>query len=400
MNIIEKYIETNKSLLDELVANDPTLGVGVIDALAVLNNYINANNVEFTQEEEDKILVPANIEEIKREQERAENELKLAEERSKEIQQAVQKVDETDLDNILCTYVWVRGGGANLKVNTYFALGVTKGSKAESIFISTYLKNDVFTSNPTPQNKLVRDVFISTGRLKYEDIGVWTWNLSSSVMKSTDVKDLLDNRNFIGGYTNKVIAISEATKPSLIPRLLIDKTRRGAIELLTQGTNGVLLNKKQYVFDYIRALKNPYLLDIALNTLQMVAWAEGITLGLRTTTDFMDLASYYNDVIRDSKADNQRLYLILSRDTTASADAELSSAFGSSLAQGIVQSKGENNAFVVGILVDGAFQNDIDPYMFSQPVAQSTTAQIPILPFTPESLAKADAMGKSFWQMP
>jgi hypothetical protein len=278
------------------------------------------------------------------------------------------------LDNILCTYVWVRGGGANLKVNTYFALGVTKGSKAESIFISTYLKNDVFTSNPTPQNKLVRDVFISTGRLKYEDIGVWTWNLSSSVMKSTDVKDLLDNRNFIGGYTNNVIAISEATKPSLIPRLLIDKTRRGAIELLTQGTNGVLLNKKQYVFDYIRALKNPYLLDVALNTLQMVAWAEGITLGLRTTTDFMDLGSYYNDVIRDSKADNQRLYLILSRDTTASADAELSSAFGSSLTQGIVQSKGENNAFVVGILVDGVFQNEIDPYMFS---AKAQTATPP-----------------------
>lgn len=374
MNIIEQYIEMNDEVLSKLTRENPELGTGIIDALAVLSNYIEDNDIQFTAEQTSKMLTK--VEEVQsEEEEKKEEQLKVAEEKSKEIQQAVQKVDETDLDNILCTYVWVRGGGANLKVNTYFALGVTKGSQAESIYISTYLKNDVFTRNPTPQNKLVRDVFISTGRLKYADIGVWIWNLSSSVMKSMDVKDLLDNRNFIGSYTNNVISISEATKPSLIPRLFIDKTRRDAIELFTQGTIQVNLNKKQYVFDYIRALKNPYLLDIALNTLQMVAWAEGITLGLRTTTDFMDLGSYYNDVIRDSKADNQRLYLILSRDTTASADAELSSAFGSSLAQGIVQSKGENHAFIVGILVDGVFQNEIDPYMFSQAVSQPTTQQ-------------------------
>lgn len=369
MNIIEQYIEMNNEVLSKLTRENPELGTGIIDTLAVLSNYIKDNDVQFTAEQTSKIL--QKVEEVQsEEEEKKEQQLKIAEDKSKEIQQAVQKVDETDLDNILCTYVWVRGGGANLKVNTYFALGVTEGSQAESIYISTYLKNDVFTRNPTPQNKLVRDVFISTGRLKYADIGVWIWNLSDRAIKSMDAKNLVDNPNFIGGYTNKVIAMSEATKESLKPRLFIDKTRRDAIELFTQGTNGVLLNKKQYIFDYIRTLKNPYLLDIALNTLQMVAWAEGINLGLRTTTDFMDLGSYYNDVVRDSKADNQRLYLILSRDTTASGDAELSSAFGSSLAQGIVQSKGENNAFIVGILVDGVFQNEIDPYIFSQAVAQ------------------------------
>jgi len=374
MNVIEQYIEMNNEVLSKLTRENPELGTGIIDTLAVLSNYIKDNDVQFTAEQTSKML--QKVEEVQSEEvEKKEQQLKVAEDKSKEIQQAVQKVDETDLDNILCTYVWARGGGANLKVNTYFALGVTEGSQAESIYISTYLKNDVFTRNPTPQNKLLRDVFISTGRLKYADIGVWIWNLSDSAIKSMDAKNLVDNPNLIGGYTNKVIAMSEATKESLKPRLFIDKTRRDAIELFTQGTNGVLLNKKQYVFDYIRALKNPYLLDIALNTLQMVAWAEGITLGLRTTTDFMDLGSYYNDVIRNSKLDNDRFYLILSRDTTTSGDAELSFALGTSFAQRIVQSKGENNAFIVGILVDGVFQNEIDPYMFSQAVAQPTIQQ-------------------------
>jgi len=365
MNIIEKYIETNKSLLDELVANDPTLGVGVIDALAVLNNYINANNVEFTQEEEDKILVPANIEEIKREQERAENELKLAEEQSKEIQQAVQNID--DLTKALCTYLWVRDWLGN-KINYYFVLGMSEDSEANSIWFGTYLKGDVFSNNPTPANKLAREVFISKKRLEYYTHGVWMWHLTDKTIKSPQVRNL-------SSYTNKVIEISDKIKASFEPTLLLKEGDANAVKLLTQSTDRVTIGSRNLIFDDIKA-QDPIKVNLALNTLQLVAWAEGIDLDMTSTTDFFELASFFNDAIVESKRESDRVYLVLVRDTLTEK-TEFAIIVGSTLAEQIVQKKGENNAFVVGILVDGAFQNDIDPYMFSQSVAQSTTAQTP-----------------------
>jgi hypothetical protein len=49
-----------------------------------------------------------------------------------------------------------------------------------------------------------------------------------------------------------------------------------------------------------------------------------------------------------------------------SKDSELKLVFGSSLAEEYIKSKGRDNAFVVGILIDGALQDGIDPYMFAK----------------------------------
>jgi len=377
MNIIEKYIETNKSLLDDLVASDPTLASGVIDALAVLNNYINNNNIEFTEEEESKMLIPANIEEIKREEERTAKELQLAEEQSKEIQQSVAKIDEVDLNGKSCTYVFVRDWLGN-KLNSYFILGVTNDAKADTILFSTFLKDDVFTDNPTPANTLIRQEFISKSRLRYVQLGTWIWKLRDTAIKSPNIvsKD----------WQNQIKELSQEVSKDFETRLLIDNDRNQAIEIFTRGA------KNLTIYDNLRALALPYYLNHALNTIQMVAWAEGIDLRLNAEGNFIELGNYLDMVIDESKRKNERLYVVLARDSKI-RKSEMRSAFGSTLAEQLVKSYNENDAFVVAILVDGAFQDGVDPYMFSQPVAQTNTNVNKQL--TPLGVLKVKAKEKS-----
>lgn len=362
MNIIEQYIEMNNEVLSKLTRENPELGTGIIDTLAVLSNYIKDNDVQFTAEQTSKIL--QKVEEVQsEEEEKKEQQLKVAEDKSKEIQQAVEKID--NLDNQNCTYIWVRDWLGD-KRNSYFVLGLTADDKANSMLVSTYLKDDVFTDNPTPANKLVREVFMSTGKLMDLKLGVFLWTFSKATTNLPKVTNL-------SSYTNKVIDISKSARQSLVPNLLLKEGDGNATQLLVQGAKNVVLNKKDYEFDDLLA-QDLNKIRQALNTLQMVAWAEGIDLAMNTTTDFFDLADFYNDAINKSKYYNSRVYLMLTRDTLTT-ERELGIVIGSTSAEQIVNSKGENNAFVVGILVHGAFQNDINPYMFSQAVAQPTIQQ-------------------------
>jgi uncharacterized Rmd1/YagE family protein len=68
------------------------------------------------------------------------------------------------------------------------------------------------------------------------------------------------------------------------------------------------------------------------------------------------------------------LYVILTADTDTD-DSLLVFKYGSDDAQNYIQqsldARGEISSFVVGILVDGVFQDGIDPYMFQKPMAQT-----------------------------
>ena len=59
MNIIEQYIEMNNEVLSKLTRENPTLGEGIIDTLAVLSNYIKDNlfNLEDSGELSDVLAV-------------------------------------------------------------------------------------------------------------------------------------------------------------------------------------------------------------------------------------------------------------------------------------------------------------------------------------------------------
>jgi hypothetical protein len=340
MNIIEKYIETNKTLLDDLVANDPTLGVGVIDALAVLNNYINANKIEFTEEEESKILIPANIEQIRKDEEKLQSEIERAKAESKEIQEVVDKVPTIE-DNKNCTYFWSRDWLGN-KENGYFVLGVTEGSDA--IMFATYLAQDVFTNNPTDANKLVRNR-ISNMKLVGSSNGWYTLYLS----EATTIKQLNAPKSVMSDY-EVARTYSNATTRDKTPILIIDDERGDVTKILA-------LNENKLGID-------GYKVSYLVNTMMMVAWAEGIQM-VDSFDDFRNLSQVISEAISGSRLDPARCYIILSRDDL-SKDSELKLVFGSSLAEEYIKSKGRDNAFVVGILIDGALQDGIDPYMFAK----------------------------------
>ena len=340
MNIIEKYIETNKTLLDDLVANDPTLGVGVIDALAVLNNYINANKIEFTEEEESKILVPANIEQIKKDEEKLQSEIERAKAESKEIQEVVDKVPTIE-DNKNCTYFWYRDWLGN-RENGYFVLGVTMGSDA--IMFGTYLAQDVFTNNPTDANKVVR-VRISMKKLVGSSVGVYTLYLSqgTTINKLKVPKSVMSDFEVARTYLN-------ATKRDKTPILIIADERGDVTKTLS-------LNVNELGIDHIK-------INHLVNTIMMVAWAEGIQL-VDAFGDFRNLSEAIQEAITISKSNLARCYIILSRDDLKQ-ESELKVVMGSSLAEQYIESKGRDNAFVVGIIIDGVIQNDINPYMFAK----------------------------------
>jgi len=340
MNIIEKYIETNKTLLDDLVANDPTLGVGVIDALAVLNNYINANKIEFTEEEESKILIPANIEQIRKDEEKLQSEIERAKAESKEIQEVVDKVPTIE-DNKNCTYFWSRDWLGN-RENGYFVLGVTEGSDA--IMFATYLAKDVFTNNPTDANKLVRNR-ISNMKLVGSSNGWYTLYLS----EATTIKQLNAPKSVMSDY-EVARTYSNATTRDKTPILIIDDERGDVTKILA-------LNENKLGID-------GYKVSYLVNTMMMVAWAEGIQM-VDNFDDFRYLSQAISEAISGSRLDPSRCYIILSRDGLKQ-DSELKLVFGSSLAEEYIKSKGRDNAFVVGILIDGALQDGIDPYMFAK----------------------------------
>jgi hypothetical protein len=115
-----------------------------------------------------------------------------------------------------------------------------------------------------------------------------------------------------------------------------------------------------------------------VNTMMMVAGAEGIQL-VESDKDFAEIGKSIKEAVYYSKRFDGRLYVILTADTDTD-DSLLVFKYGSDDAQNYIQqsldAKGEISSFVVGILVDGVFQDGIDPYMFQKANNQSTTSQV------------------------
>jgi hypothetical protein len=367
MNIIEQYIEINNDVLSKLTRENPDLGAGIIDTLAVLSNYIKDNDVQFTEEQKNKMLQKVeevDIEALKKKEE----EIKVAEVQVGEIEKA-QAISLQDNKN--CTYFWVRVGLGN-RHNGYFVLAVTSGSNA--IMFGTYLANGVFTKTPTRLNKLVRER-IEQSRLVESSIGVFTLYLSDgTITKELNApKSVMSDLNVAQTYLN-------ATIRDFTPIVIVDDSRGDVTRILSINENTIGVDSAK--------------INWVVNTMMMVAWAEGIQL-VESDKDFAEIGKSIKEAVYYSKRFDGRLYVILTADTDTD-DSLLVFKYGSDDAQNYIQqsldARGEISSFVVGILVDGVFQDGIDPYMFQKSTSQTKVTQ-PV--FTPEQIARMNAVTAS-----
>jgi len=76
-----------------------------------------------------------------------------------------------------------------------------------------------------------------------------------------------------------------------------------------------------------------------------------------------------------SNPNNERVYVIIQR-IKSPKDLTMRLAYGTDNAEAIIDKEGEDNAFVVAIIVDGVFQEDINPYMFQIGSNQATTSKV------------------------
>jgi hypothetical protein len=69
MTIVEQFIDQNEQLLDQLTAENPSLGGAIAEALAVIDFYAKSNNVEFDDKRKEELLASpvAEVVEIKQE---------------------------------------------------------------------------------------------------------------------------------------------------------------------------------------------------------------------------------------------------------------------------------------------------------------------------------------------
>lgn len=362
MNIIEQYIEINNDILSKLTRENPDLGAGVIDTLAVLSNYIKDNDVQFTEEQKNKML--QKVEEVQVEAEiKKEEQIKVAEVQVAEIE----KAQEISLqDNKNCTYFWVRVGLGN-RHNGYFVLALTSGSNA--IMFGTNLAEGVFTKTPTRLNKLVRER-ISDKRLVESSLGVYTLYLSDGTIthELNAPKSVMSDLLVAQTYLN-------ATKRDFTPILIVDDSRGDVTKILSINENTIGIDSAK--------------INWVVNTMMMVAWAEGIQL-VENEKDFAEIGKSLSEAVHYSRQDNKRLYVILVADTDTD-NSFLMLIFGSDEAQNYIQhrldARGEICSFVVGILVNGVFQDGIDPYMFHHKNAQPF--------FTPAQIATMNALTAS-----
>ena len=69
MTIVEQFIDQNEQLLDQLTAENPSLGGAIAEALAVIDFYAKSNKVEFDDKRKEELLASpvAEVVEIKQE---------------------------------------------------------------------------------------------------------------------------------------------------------------------------------------------------------------------------------------------------------------------------------------------------------------------------------------------
>jgi hypothetical protein len=345
--------------------------------LAVLNNYINANNVEFTEQEESKILVPADLAEKIKLEEQEKERLQKAEDEARVIQETLGKIDTQTKEVESCIFYWRKETQGGTK-GAYFLLANTNDFK--SIIFATKLAKGVFVDNPTPRNQTIRNIY-NMGFLQDMNLGVIAYEYPSLTTKeNADVNSQKGNQEEVLYYLNK---ITTNANPTL---LVFDDNRVGGDALLTDMKNPNGLVKGWNVIQ-----DKGYLMTHVINTLMMVAWAEGIDLSIDVYDDFFALAECYQDAITYSVQFKERAYIVLTRETDTE-ESELLIRYGTASVEDLIKEKGADNAFVVAIVVDGAFQDGINPYMFS---AKAQTATLPPPPISPQQIAEASALKTS-----
>lgn len=346
MNIIEQYIEMNNEVLSKLTRENPTLGEGIIDTLAVLSNYIKDNDVQFTAEQTSKML--QKVEDVQTQAEKKkEEEIKVAEVQVAQIENETTGVLSANInENATLTFTrdWL-----GIQVCGYFLLGYIHST--ESIIFSTLLDREIFSDNPTTANKKSVLFRIKENRIIESDgvdgVYIWKWKDNTKIEKRSVFG--MPNSNFQEELIKQIsenIINEEAN-------LVIEKQRK-AIELLSP-------NALSYVF--LEKVKN---WDAVFNTMNMVAWAEGIDLDLNTKESFVRFGKMMTEAISGiSNLKNERVYVTIQR-IKSPRDLTMRLAYGTDNAKAIIDREGEDNAFVVAIIVDGVFQQGINPYMFQK----------------------------------
>ena len=56
MSLITKFIDKNSPLFNSMSEDNPDLSVALLDALAIMGQYMEDKNIVFTEEEENRIL--------------------------------------------------------------------------------------------------------------------------------------------------------------------------------------------------------------------------------------------------------------------------------------------------------------------------------------------------------
>jgi len=346
MNIIEQYIEMNNEVLLKLTRENPTLGEGIIDTLAVLSNYIKDNDVQFTAEQTSKMLQKVEDAQSQAEKKK-EEEIKVAEVQVAQIENETTGVLSANInENATLTFTrdWL-----GIQVCGYFLLGYIHST--ESIIFSTLLDREIFSDNPTTPNKKSVLFRIKENRIIESDavdgVYIWKWKDNTKIEKRSVFG--MPNSNFQEELIKQIsenIINEEAN-------LVIEKQRK-AIELLSP-------NIQNYLF--LEKVKN---WDAVFNTMNMVAWAEGIDLDLNTKESFVGFGKMMTEAISGiSNRNNERVYVTIQR-IKSPRDLTMRLAYGTDNAKAIIDREGEDNAFVVAIIVDGVFQQGINPYMFQK----------------------------------
>jgi hypothetical protein len=365
MSIIEQYIEMNSEVLSKLTRENPELGTGIIDTLAVLSNYIKDNDVQFSAEQTSKML--QKVEDVQTQAEKKkEEEIKVAEVQVAEIENETTGVLSANInENATLTFTrdWL-----GIQVCGYFLLGYIHTT--ESIIFSTLLDREIFSKNPTTPNQKSVLFRIKENRIIESDavdgVYIWKWKDNTKIEKRSVFG--MPNSNLQEELIKQVsenIINEEAN-------LVIEKQRK-AIELLSPNVQNYLILEK---------VKN---WDAVFNTMNMVAWAEGIDLDLNTKESFVGFGKMMTEAISGiSNRNNERVYVIIQR-IKSPRDLTMRLAYGTDNAKAIIDREGEDNAFVVAIIVDGVFQEGINPYRFQKGSNQATTSQVKLkrgLPLT------------------